>query len=121
MVALGLLLIVIAGGAIASAFFGDNTDVSFQTLGFIQINGANVGYVFLAGAAAGVLLTLGVALLVSGSYRKGRRKVTTYRDQRSTRKENRHLHRENAELQDRLAASPAEPTVVTSDEATRRP
>ena len=104
MILLGSILVLLGGGAIASAFFGNVPNVDFSAFG-VTFSNVNVGLVFLFGAAAGVALMLGASLLSYGSLRRGRRSVSHYRERRGLRKQNQRL---SADLERERERPPAD-------------
>ncbi len=106
MIVLGLLLIL-ASGAVTLGVVLSNTDsVSASAFG-VSLSNVSVGGLFLGGVAAGFVLMLGLALLLSGAARKRSRRVAVKREVRSTRTEKKQLAEENAALRARLADEPA--------------
>lgn len=81
MLALGIILVLIAGGVLAAALLGTSPDPVTFDLGVVDIEASPLG-VFLAGAVTLLLLVIGVSLVRTGVRRANRR-----------RQEKRELHR----------------------------
>lgn len=111
MVALGLILLVLSG-ALTLGVVLSNTDTTSASAFGVSLSNVSVGGLFLAGAAAGAVLMLGLALLVAGAARKRARRVQTKRVVRDVRTEKEQLAEENAELRARLAGSEPYPATT---------
>jgi uncharacterized protein HemX len=103
MVVLGLLL-VLAAGALTLSVVLDNTDPVAATAFGVSLSDVSVGGLFLAGAAAGVALGLGLVMLVVGAARKRGKHVEQRRKVRTVRSENEQLAEENARLRSQVVA-----------------
>jgi TRAP-type C4-dicarboxylate transport system permease large subunit len=101
MVVLGLLL-VLASGAVTLGIVLSNTDAVSASAFGVTLDNVSVGGLFLAGAVAGAVLMLGLALLLGGAARKRSRRVATKRTIRASRSEKAQLAEENATLRAQL-------------------
>lgn len=117
MIILGLLLVLGVGGLSVAAILA-NRDAFDASAGAVELFGyqANltVGQVFLAGAAAGAVILLGLLMLFSGMGRSARRRS-------SSRRELRDLQRKHEGVSSELAAQRAsEDNADERDEAQTR-
>ena len=96
MLVLGLLLLA-AGGAVAVAVALHNTDAATVTAFGSSFDTTVLG-VFLAGAACGLAVMLGLALMASSARRRRVRRRTVRGELKDVRSENERLADENAEL-----------------------
>ena len=101
MVVLGLLL-VLASGALTLGIVLSNTDTVSASAFGVALDNVSVGGLFLAGAVAGAVLMLGLAMLLLGGARKRSHRVATKRTMRATRTEKEQLAQENASLRAQL-------------------
>jgi uncharacterized integral membrane protein len=98
MLALGLLLFVVSG-VVGLAVVLDNTDsVSMSAFG-LTIDNVSLGGVFLAGAVAGLVFMLGLAMMAAGGRKRREQRKTV----KVTRREKVRLETENAELRAKVA------------------
>jgi membrane protein implicated in regulation of membrane protease activity len=106
MLALGVILILVAAGAVLAAVAGASDQTSTFDLGVFSVEMNTLG-VFLSGAATVLLLVVGLELVRAGVRRANRR-----------RKERKELNRLTEQLGEREAASrtPAEPRTETPAE-----
>ncbi len=102
MVVLGLLLLLLSGALAAGVVLSNTDPVSASAFG-VTISNVSVGGLFLAGAATGLVLMLGIVLILVGAARKRSRRVATKRHVRNVRSEKDQLAEENAELRAQLA------------------
>lgn len=135
MALLGLLLILASGALAAGIVLGTTGDTSVQVAWFDQATrSVTEGGLFGLGAAAGVVLMLGLSLLKVGTRRARRRRVERKQLAAQHREEAQQLEERNAELERKLAQTraaaerrdklnaptpyPDEPTVTgTADES----
>ena len=120
MVALGLILLVLSG-ALTLGVVLSNTDTTSASAFGVSLSNVSVGGLFLAGAVAGAVLMLGLALMVAGAARKRARRVQTKRVVRDVRTEKEQLEEENAELRSRLAGSEPYPATAQDGRTTEVP
>lgn len=105
MVALGLFLLLICG-LVTAAMIVQNTEASHASVFGQAISGLTLGGLFAAGVLTGVLALLGMALMLAGARRQGRR-TGLKRQVRSVRNEKESLAEENSRLQSELEAARA--------------
>ena len=117
MVALGLILLVVSG-AFTLGVVLSNTDTTAAEAFGVSLSNVTIGGLFLAGAVAGLVFMLGLALLAAGAGRSRRKKVATKRTVRGVRSEKEQLEAENSELKAKLAAEPAAAYPAGHDDAT---
>jgi len=102
-VALGLILLVLSGvftlGVVLS-----NTDTTSAAAFGVSLSNVSIGGLFLAGAVAGLIFGLGLALMLAGAARKRSRRVQSRREVNSVRGEREGLAEENSRLQAELDA-----------------
>lgn len=101
MVVLGLLLLLASGAVTLGVVLSNTNSVSAEAFG-VSLSNVSVGGLFLAGAAAGAVLLLGLVLVLTGAARKRSRRVATKREVRGVRTEREQLAEENAALRARL-------------------
>lgn len=121
MVAIGLVLLVLSGvftlGVVLS-----NTDSTAAAAFGVSLSNVTIGGLFLAGAIAGMIFMLGLALLAAGAGRSRHRRVANKQAVRGVRSEKDQLEAENSELKAQLAdTSGVPPTPGTAATFTSRP
>ncbi len=115
MLLLGLLLLV-AAGALTGGLLVDNTaDSKAEIFGF-SLPHLTIGQLFLVGVGTGFVATLGLALLLAGMRRSGRKRRQQRQEIKTKRQSEEQLKEENARLareleQQRYSAPP--PTAQT--------
>lgn len=114
MIVLGLLLLLASGALAVEVVMSNTGPATVEAFGYTLSN-ITLSGLFLAGAATGLLVMLGVMLLLAGTSRTRSRRVTA-RHVRSTRRENEHLQEENAALRARLDGDPY-PSDTEADDA----
>src|SRR4051794_40993207 len=102
MMILGLLLAV-AGGAAITVMIVQNTDATSATAFGYTTSHLTLGGVFAAGAVAGAVLLLGLAMLLTGAGRRRRRGRHERARVREAREERDQLAHENAQLRAQVA------------------
>jgi hypothetical protein len=119
MIVLGLLL-MLACAAVAVDVVVQNSNVLTAVLFNQHISQLSLGAIFVAGAVLGLLFTLGLVMLISGSGRAGRRRRERRIAERDAAAETEALRVKNERLESQLqASSPAYPNEPeTADERT---
>lgn len=123
MLLLGLLLLV-AAGALTGGLLVDNTaDSKAEIFGF-SLPHLTIGQLFLVGVGTGFVATLGLALLLAGMRRSGRKRRQQRQEIKTKRQSEEQLKEENARLareleQQRYSAPP--PTAQTPTTPTTAP
>jgi len=118
MLLLGLLLLV-AAGALTGGLLVDNTaDSKAEIFGF-SLPHLTIGQLFLVGVGTGFVATLGLALLLAGMRRSGRKRRQQRQEIKTKRQSEEQLKEENARLareleQQRYSAPPPTPTAPTT-------
>ena len=116
MLLLGLLLLV-AAGALTGGLLVDNTaDSKAEIFGF-SLPHLTIGQLFLVGVGTGFVATLGLALLLAGMRRSGRKRRQQRQEIKTKRQSEEQLKEENVRLareleQQRYSAPP--PTAPTT-------
>ncbi|MDX6217144.1 MAG: hypothetical protein QOG99_2728 [Frankiales bacterium] len=103
MLPLGLLLVV-AAGVVGVAVVLDNTDATSVSAFGTTLDTTTAG-VFLAGAAAGLVLMLGLAMMSAGARRRRTKRRAAKAQVREARTEADVLAEENARLRAQVTAS----------------
>lgn len=106
MFALGLVLLVLAGVATLGVVLSNTNQTHAEAFG-ISLANVSVGGLFVAGAIAGLIFGLGLALMLAGAARKRRRHVETKRTVKGVRSEKEQLAAENEDLRSQLASNPS--------------
>ena len=108
MIAIGLLLFVLSALLTAGlALF--NSDPSNASAFGVTLSNVSIGGLFLTGVITGVVGTLGLVLLVTGSARKRHQKVAAKREIKSARTEAATLAEQNVRLQGQLQDTTPQP------------
>lgn len=115
MVALGLLLVLVAG-IVTAAVVIQNTDASSASV-FGQAIHGTIGGLFLAGVIAGAVALLGVMLMIAGATRRRHRRLGLKRQVRDARGEKESLAEENARLQNELTSSRSDSTAYPDEDS----
>lgn len=120
MALLGLLLILAGGALAAGVVLGTTGDASIQVAWFDQTaRSITQGGLFGLGAAAGIALMLGLALMKAGMVRSRRKRVERKQAAAESREEAKALEERNAELESKLAKTRA--AAARRDELTTPP
>ncbi len=113
MFALGLVLLVLSGVSTLGVVLSNTDPVSAAAFG-VSLNNVSLGGFFLAGAIAGLIFGLALALMLAGAARKRSRRVQTKQTVKGVRSEKDELAAENdrlrSELSSRREAAPATET-----------
>ncbi len=131
MLLLGLLLLV-AAGALTGGILVDNTRNSQAELFGFSLPHLTIGQLFLVGVGTGFLATLGLAMLLGGLRRGGRRRREQRAELKTKRRREDELKEENTrlarELEQQRVSPPASAsttgastTGATTSDATTRP
>ncbi len=115
MFALGLVLLVLSGVFTLGVVLSNTDPVAASASAFgVSITNVSIGGLFLAGAVAGLIFALALALMLAGAARKRSRRVQTKRTVKGVRSEKDELAAENerlrSELSNRSDVSPATET-----------
>jgi hypothetical protein len=89
MLVLGIILVILAAGALLAALFGGRDDAADLDLGVISVETTTMG-VFLIGAATLLIFVIGLELIRSGTRRANRHRKE--RKQLSRRSERQDVH-----------------------------
>jgi len=126
MLLLGLLLLV-AAGALTGGLLVDNTaDSKAEIFGF-SLPHLTIGQLFLVGVGTGFVATLGLALLLAGMRRSGRKRRQQRQEIKTKRQSEEQLKEENVRLARELeqqrysAPPPTAPTAQTPTAPTTAP
>ena len=84
MFALGLVLLVVSGVFTLGVVLSNTDPVSASAFG-VSLTNVSLGGLFLAGAVAGLVIMLGLAMMVAGAARKRHRRVQTKRTVKGVR------------------------------------
>ena len=106
MFALGLVLLVLSGVATLGVVLSNTNHTHAEAFG-VTLSNVSVAGLFVAGAIAGLVFGLGLAMMLAGAARKRRRRVETKRTVKGVRTEREQLAAENEQLRSQLAGSPA--------------
>ena len=113
MFALGLVLLVLSGVSTLGVVLSNTDPVSAAAFG-VSLHNVSLGGFFLAGAIAGLIFGLALALMLAGAARKRSRRVQTKQTVKGVRSEKDELAAENdrlrSELSSRREAAPATET-----------
>ena len=113
MFALGLVLLVLSGVFTLGVILSNTDPVSAAAFG-VTLDNVSLGGFFLAGAIAGLVFGLALALMLAGAARKRSRRVQTKRTVKGVRSEKDELAAENerlrSELTNRSDVAPARET-----------
>ena len=113
MFALGLVLLVLSGVFTLGVVLSNTDPVSAAAFG-VSLDNVSLGGFFLAGAIAGLIFGLALALMLAGAARKRSRRVETKRTVKGVRSEKDELAAENdrlrSELSNRRDVAPATET-----------
>ncbi|MCA1712857.1 MAG: hypothetical protein LC789_14960 [Actinobacteria bacterium] len=101
MVVLGLLLLL-ASGVFTAGIVLSNTDATSASAFGVSLSNVSVGGLFLAGALAGLVFGLGLAIMLAGAARKRARRKGMKSQVKAVRSERESLAEENARLQAEL-------------------
>jgi hypothetical protein len=96
MLVLGIILVILAAGALLAALFGGRDDAADLDLGVLSIETTTMG-VFLIGAATLLIFVIGLELIRSGTRRANRH-----------RKERKQLSRRSDKREDHPSGGPAD-------------
>ena len=102
MFALGLVLLVLSGVFTLGVVLSNTDPVSAAAFG-VTLDNVSLGGFFLAGAIAGLLFGLALALMLAGAARKRSRRVQTKRTVKGVRSEKDELAAENDRLRSELS------------------
>lgn len=102
MFALGLVLLVVSGVFTLGVVLSNTDPVPAASAFGVSLKNVSIGGLFLAGAVAGLVLMLGLALMVAGAARKRHRRVETKRTVKGVRSEKEQLEAENSDLRSQL-------------------
>ena len=108
MFALGLILLVVSGVFTLGVVLSNTDPVNASAFG-VSLTNVSLGGLFLAGAVAGLVLMLGLAMMVAGAARKRHRRVETKRTVKGVRSEREQLAAENEQLRSELASTQSTP------------
>lgn len=115
MFALGLVLLVLSGVFTLGVVLSNTDPVAASASAFgVSLSNVSIGGFFLAGAVAGLIFGLALALMLAGAARKRSRRVQTKRTVKGVRSEKDELAAENdrlrSELSNRRDVAPATST-----------
>ncbi len=114
MVAVGLVLLVLAGLVATGIVLSNGETVDAEAFG-VSLDNVSVGGLFLVGLVVGIVAMLGLGLMLLGAARRRAKRVAVKREVRDVRGERESLAEENARLQAELerSAATAAPTAST--------
>ena len=104
--ALGLVLLVLSGVFTLGVVLSNTDPVSASAFG-VSLTNVSLGGLFLAGAIAGLIFGLSLALMIAGAARKRSRRVQTKRTVKGVRSEKEELAAENDRLRSELSTRPS--------------
>ena len=120
MVALGFLLLVLAGLLATGVALTNREPVEAEAFG-VTLENVSVGGLFLIGMVVGVAAMLGLGLMLLGASRRRAKRVAAKREVRDVRGERESLAEENARLQAELERSQSEAATDTTSAAHQSP
>ena len=104
MFALGLVLLVLSGVFTLGVVLSNTDPVAASASAFgVSLSNVSIGGFFLAGAVAGLIFGLALALMLAGAARKRSRRVQTKRTVKGVRSEKDELAAENDRLRSELS------------------
>ncbi len=103
MFAVGLVLLVLSGVFTLGVVLSNTDPVSASAFG-VSLTNVSLGGFFLAGAIAGLIFGLALALMLAGGARKRSKRVQTKRDVKGVRSEKEGLAAENERLRSELSS-----------------
>ena len=103
MFALGLVLLVLSGVFTLGVVLSNTDPVSAAAFG-VSLDNVSLGGFFLAGAIAGLVFGLALALMLAGAARKRSRRAQTKRTVKGVRSEKEDLAAENDRLRSELSS-----------------
>lgn len=103
MFAVGLVLLVLSGVFTLGVVLSNTDPVSASAFG-VSLTNVSLGGFFLAGAIAGLVFGLALALMLAGGARKRSRRVETKRTVKGVRSEKDELAAENDRLRSELSS-----------------
>lgn len=115
MVALGLALIVLSGVATLGVVLSNTAHLAGASAFGITLSHVSIGGFFLAGAVAGLIFGLGLAMMLAGGARKRHRSRQTKQTVRSARSEQAQLAAENERLRQEAADRGTSGVTVTHE------
>lgn len=124
MVVLGLLLVLLAGGATTAALVENTKPTSMDILG-VTISNLSIGGIFLAGVVTALIFALGLFLMLGGAARARRRRQKNKSVVKDSRREAASLAAEKERLereleQERTQRAETQTTVVERGPARTR-